>query len=172
MNNLIPVSGDERVEVENTLYREARLLENEEFREWLKMIHPDVQFKAFNQQLRYRKEKRYKLPDKVHSLDENYQFLEARVKQFETGFQWTADPPETVRRFLTNIEVFKASGTDIYKIYLNVFAVRNRRIYEETTYSYGREEEWVRDDGELKLIHRIETVDERFIYGKNLNFFM
>ncbi|PRF73233.1 aromatic-ring-hydroxylating dioxygenase subunit beta [Burkholderia multivorans] len=172
MNEIIPVSGNERAEVESTLYREARLLENEDYREWLKMIHREVEYKAFNQQLRFRKEKRYNLPDKVYSLDENYHFLEARIQQFESGSQWTADPPERIRRFLTNVEVYKTSNDENYHVYLNVFTVRNRRVYDETTFSYGREEEWTRDGEQLKLLKRVVNIDERFIHGKNLNFFM
>lgn len=172
MNELTPVHGTEYDDVVGTLYKEARLLEKEDFRAWLKLVHPDIRYQAYNQQLRFRKDKRYKLADKVYSLDERYEFLDARIRQFETGVQWTADPQERVRRFLSNIEVFKSPTGAGYQIFLSVFVVRNRRVYEEMTYSYGREEEWIRVDGELRLIRRVADIDERFLHGKNLNFFL
>jgi ethylbenzene dioxygenase beta subunit len=172
MNELIPVRGSESEEVVSTLYRESRLLAHEEYREWMKMLHPDIQYQAYFQQLRYRKEKRYKLPDKVYAIDERFDFLDARIRQFESGVQWSADPPERIRRFLSNIEVFKVSDTRNYRVFLNVFVVRNRRVHDETTYSYGREEEWVRGEAGLQLLKRVVSLDERFLHGKNVNFFL
>ncbi|ALK99991.1 aromatic-ring-hydroxylating dioxygenase [Massilia sp. WF1] len=172
MNELIPVRGAECEEIVSNLYREARLLDQEEYREWLKMVHADIQYQAFFQQLRYRKDKRYKLPDKVYTIDERHDFLVARIRQFETGMQWSVDPAERIRRFLSNVEVFKAADTGNYHVLLNVFVVRNRRVHDETTYSYGREEEWVRGEAGLQLLKRVVSLDQRFLHGKNLNFFL
>ncbi len=79
MNELIPVRGSENEEIVSTLYREARLLGNEDYREWLKMVHPDIQYQGFFQQLRHRKDKRYTLPDRVYVIDERHEFLDARI---------------------------------------------------------------------------------------------
>jgi ethylbenzene dioxygenase subunit beta len=161
-------------ELQQLLYREARMLREERFREWLEtLVDKDVLFQALNTQLRLRKDHRYAGPREVFSLNDRYEHLAMRVEQFETGMQWTADPPERVRHHLSNIEVYQGDKANEIMVFANCWVSRNRRVYEEMTYSYGRKDVWRRAaDGGLRLLHRLCDIDERFLTGKNLNFML
>ncbi len=174
MEALKPVPHDVYHEIEQTIYREARLISEERLREWLEtMIDKDIVYQAVNRQLRYRKDHRYGGKEGVFSLNENYFYLEMRVQQAESGMQWTADPRERVRHFINNIEVYESEKPGEYRVFSNCFVVRNRRVYEEMTYSYARNDIWRRGaDGQARLLHRLCDIDERFVAGKNLNFMM
>ena len=168
------VSHDIYHEIEQTLYEEARLICEERLREWIDTkVDKDILFQAVSRQLRVRKDSRYKCKDYVNVLNENYYYLEMRVRQSESPMQWTADPREVVRHFLSNLEVYEGEKPGEFRVFANCFVVRNRRIYEEMTYSYARKDVWRRDEkGQFRLLQRICEIDERFMRGKNLNFML
>ncbi len=169
---LKPVSHEIYIEVQQRLFYETRLLREERWREWLDtLVEKDIIYRAIVKQLRYRKDTRYTGLKEVASLDEDHFGLDRRIAQMESGLQWTADPPERVRHFITNLEVFEGENPNEYVVYSNCQTVRNRRVYEEMTYCYGRNDVWRRGaDGKLKLRLREVDVDERFVSGKNHNF--
>lgn len=167
-----PVSHETYIELQQRLFCETRLLREERWREWLNtLVEKEIVYRAVVKQLRFRNDNRYTGPREVVSLDENYQWLDRRIVQMESGLQWTADPPERIRHFIANIEVFQGDNAHEYLVYSNCQTIRNRRVYEEMTYSYGRNDVWRRgSDGQLRLLRREIDVDERFIAGKNHNF--
>lgn len=172
MEELNPVSHEIYIEVQQALFKETRMLREERWREWLEtMVEKDIVYLAIVSQLRYRKDNRYTGVKDVPSLDENWAGLDRRVAQMESGLQWTTDPAERIRHFITNLEVFEGKNPNEYVVYSNCQTVRNRRVYEEMTYCYGRNDVWRRGaDGKLRLCRREVDVDERFVSGKNHNF--
>ncbi len=174
MDGLKAVSNDIYHDVEQTLYQEARLICEERLRDWLNiMVDQDILYQAVSRQLRVRKDARYILKDHVNIFNENYHYLEMRVVQSESPMQWTADPREVVRHFISNLEVYEGETPGEYKVFANCYVVRNRRIYEEMTYSYSRKDVWRKDaNGQFRLLKRLSEVDERFMRGKNLNFIL
>ncbi|MBT9461536.1 MAG: aromatic-ring-hydroxylating dioxygenase subunit beta [Rugosibacter sp.] len=174
MDGLKAVAHDIYHEIEQTLYREARLICEERLREWLDtMIDQDILYQAVSRQLRVRKDSRYAAKDHVNIFNENYHYLAMRVTQSESPMQWTADPREIVRHFINNLEVYEGESPGEYKVFANCYVVRNRRIYEEMTYSYSRKDVWRKNaQGQFRLLKRLSEVDERFMRGKNLNFIL
>lgn len=174
MDGLKAVSHDIYHDVEQTLYQEARLICEERLRDWLNtFIDQDILYQAVSRQLRVRKDARYTPKDHVNIFNENYHYLAMRVTQSESPMQWTADPREIVRHFISNLEVYEGETPGEYKVFANCYVVRNRRIYEEMTYSYSRKDVWRKDaQGQFRLLKRLSEVDERFMRGKNLNFIL
>jgi ethylbenzene dioxygenase beta subunit len=175
MNALKPVAHDLYHEIEQTLFREARLICEGHLREWLDtLIDQTIVYQAGTRQLRAKKDHRYKAsPDLALVYNEDYFYLEMRVRQSESPMQWTADPKEIVRHFINNVEVYAGDNANEYHVFSNCLVIRNRRIYEEMTYSYARKDIWRRDaQGQLRLVRRMSEVDERFVHGKNLNFIL
>ena len=67
-------------EIQQLLYREARMLREERFREWLEtVVDGDVPFQAVNTQLRLRKDRRYAGALDVYSLNDIYQLELERI---------------------------------------------------------------------------------------------
>lgn len=163
-----------RQEIEEFLYREARLLDSERLREWLSgMVDKDIRYQVWSRQLRMRKDKRVVGPAEIFIYDDDYQVLDMRVQQFESGLQWRSDPPERLRHLVSNVEAFQGERQGEYLVYSNCLVTRNRRVYEESTFVYGREDTLRRDDeGRLRLLHRKVDYDQRFIEGRNLLFFL
>src|SRR5258708_3808072 len=111
-------------EVEQFLYREARLLDERRFDEWLALRTDDIRYWLPARTNRYpRRSKaiaildpaRYVEDDMVGDdewaiLDETKQSLAGRLARLETGMAWAEDPPSRTRHLITNIELAPASA--------------------------------------------------------------
>lgn len=161
-------------EVERLLYREARLLDTEQFSEWLEQVlDPTIRYVVVSRELRYRKERRYDAPVEMFLFNDDFTFLKARVDQFDSGMQWRTDPPERYRRLVTNIEVFLTDSKDELVVRSNVLAQRSRRAYEIDQFTCCREDLVRRDTaGRLRLVQRRIDFDERSVAGRNLLLFL
>lgn len=161
-------------EVERLLHREARLLDTEQFSEWLEQVlDPTIRYVVVSRELRYRKERRYDAPVEMFLFNDDYSFLKARVDQFNSGMQWRTDPPERYRRLVTNIEVFLTGTKGELVVRSNVLAQRSRRAYEIDQFTCCREDLVRRcPTGTLRLVQRRIDFDERSIAGRNLLLFL
>lgn len=160
--------------VERLLYREARLLDTEQYSEWLEQVlAPTIRYVVVSRELRFRKERRYSAPIEVFLFNDDLTFLKARVDQFNTGMQWRTDPPERYRRLVTNIETFLTGNPDELVVRSNVLVQRSRRAYEIDQFTYCREDLVQRDPaGSLRLTQRRVDFDERSVSGRNLLMFL
>ncbi len=168
------VTGPLRETLESLLYREARLLDRNGQRAWLEtIVDKDINYQVLVRELRSTRDKNVAGPDFVNVYDDDYKMLDARVRQTETEMLWRANPPERFRRFVTNIEVYRDGASGRLHVYSNCMVVRNRRIYEQATFVYGREDTFrAGDDGSYRLLKRLVDYDQRFVEGKNLLFFL
>src|SRR5207253_6730557 len=93
-------------EVEQFLYREARLLDERRFREWLELFTEDVRYWMVTRSNLYpRSSKAIAIlnpgrnidenadDDGLAILDETKKTLEGSVARLETGMSWAEDPP-------------------------------------------------------------------------------
>lgn len=161
-------------EVERLLHREARLLDTEQFSEWLEQVlDPSIRYVVVSRELRYRKEKRYDAPVEMFIFNDDFTFLKARVDQFNSGMQWRTDPPERYRRLVTNIEVFLTGKSGEWIVRSNLLAQRSRRAYEIDQFTCCREDLVRRcPAGSLRLVQRRIDFDERTVAGRNLLLFL
>lgn len=168
------VTGEARERVENLLYREARLLDTNGERAWLEsIVDPNVHYEVLIDELRSTRDKSGVSAKSVRVYDDDYAMLEARVRQTETAMLWRADPRERFRRFVTNIEVYRSGDEGLLHVFSNCLVYRHRRIYEQATFIYGREDVFREAEGaSLRLLSRSVRYDQRFVEGKNLLFFL
>ena len=94
-------------EVEQFLYREARLLDERRFHEWLALFTDDVHYWMGARANRYPRSSKaisilspnryveddHTQPDELSILDETKETLAGRVARLETGMAWAEDPP-------------------------------------------------------------------------------
>ena len=161
-------------EVQRLLHREARLLDTEQFSEWIdQLLDPEIRYVVVSRELRYRRERRYEAPAEVFIFNDDLVFLKARVAQFESGMQWRTDPPERTRRLVTNLEVFRTGVEHEFAVRSNLLAQRSRRAYEIDQFVCCREDLVRRSPaGSLRLLQRRIDFDERSIAGRNLLLFL
>ena len=159
--------GDEIVrEVEQFLYREARLLDDRRFHEWLELFTDDVRYWMGARTNRYPRTSKA-----IAILDENKETLAGRVARLDTGMAWAEDPPSRTRHMLSNIEVAPGDAAAELKVYSNFIVYRSRAESEEDFYVGGRQDVLRRVDGALKIARRKLTLDQNVLSAKNVSIF-
>ena len=148
-------------EVEQFLYREARLLDERRFHEWLELFTDGVRYWMAGRRNRYPKSSkaiaildpnRYVEEDLTEDaelaiLDENKQTLSARVARLDTGMAWAEDPPSRTRHLLANIEVEPGDAASEFEVYSNLIVYRSRSETEQDFYVGARRDVLRRVDG-------------------------
>ena len=177
-------SEDVLREVEQFLYREARLLDERRFREWLDLFTDDVRYWMGARSNRYPRTSkaiailspnRYVEDDKTRAdelsiLDETKETLSARVARLETGMAWAEDPPSRTRHMIGNIELAGEPGPEL-TVYSNFIVYRSRAESEEDFYVGARQDLLRRVDGALKIASRKMTLDQNVLLAKNVSIF-
>ncbi len=161
-------------EIEQFLYHEARLLDNEMLREWFDtMLDPEIRYQMVMQQERFVKDKSPAEAQQIMPFDERHGDLELRIRQFESGLQTMLNPRQRLRRAITNIEAFHQEEENTYLVSSYGIASRHRRLYEHEQVIFGRTDRLKRaEDGALRLVARRIDLDERVVRNKNLLLFL
>lgn len=172
-------------EVEQFLYREARLLDDRQFQEWLSLFTEDVRYWMANKYNLYpRISKAIKILDpdnhreddlprdnELAILDETLTTLTGRIACMETGMAWAEDPPSRTRHIITNIEVERAGSDNEFNVFSNFLVSRNRAETEQDFYVGTRRDVLRRLDGSLKIARRRIILDQSVLLAKNVSIF-
>ena len=173
-------------EVEQFLYREARLLDNRRFSEWLELFSDDVRYWMPTRSNRYPlnskaisildasryEEEEISGEDELAFMEETKKTLQMRVARLDTGMAWAEDPPSRTRHIITNIEVEQTGDPDQLQVYSNFLMYRNRGERDEDFYVGSREDVLRREAGELRICYRKIILDQNVLLAKNIsNFF-
>jgi len=172
-------------EIERFLYREARLLDERRFDEWLTLLTDDVRYWMGARSNRYPKRSkaiaildpaRYVEDDMVQDdelaiLDETKQSLIGRVARLDTGMAWAEDPPSRTRHLITNIEVAPGTMPSEVEVHCNFMVYRSRGETEQDFYVGARRDVLRRSDGEWKIAERRLTLDQNVLLAKNVSIF-
>ena len=178
---------DDRVlrSVEQFLYREARLLDERRFHEWLQLFTDDVRYFMAGRSNRYPKaskaiaildpgryvEADVAGDDKLALLDEDKTTLAARVARLDTGMAWAEDPPSRTRHLVTNVEVEPGEDEAEITVHSNFLVYRSRAETEEDFYVGARRDVLRRVDGTWKIARRRMVLDQAVLSAKNLSIF-
>jgi 3-phenylpropionate/cinnamic acid dioxygenase small subunit len=172
-------------EVEQFLYREARLLDERRFHDWLTLFTDDVRYWMTSRTNRYPKSSkaisildpdRYVeddvgADDELAILDEDKQTLSARVRRLDTGMAWAEDPPSRTRHLIMNIEVEPGGSDSEIRVYSNFLVYRSRGETEQDFYVGGRQDVLRRVDAEWKIASRRLVLDQNVLSAKNVSVF-
>jgi 3-phenylpropionate/cinnamic acid dioxygenase small subunit len=172
-------------EVEQFLYREARLLDERRFHEWLELFTEDVRYWMAGRRNRYPKSSkaiamldpdRYVVEDSTEDvelaiLDEDKHTLSARVARLDTGMAWAEDPPSRTRHLLANIEVETGSAGSELKVRANFIVYRSRSETEQDFYVGARRDVLRLVDGAWKIANRKLILDQNVLLAKNVSIF-
>jgi len=172
-------------EVEQFLYREARLLDERRFHEWLELFTDDVHYWMRGRSSRYpRSSKAIGIldPDRyvdaeltkdaeLAILDETKTTLGGRVARLDTGMAWAEDPPSRTRHIIANIEVEPGDATSELKVYSNFMVYRSRAETEQDFYVGARQDVLRHVDGAWKIARRKLILDQNVLSAKNVSIF-
>ena len=172
-------------EVEQFLYREARMLDDRRFHEWLTLFTDDVRYWMAARSNRYPKsskaisildpdryvEEDLAGEDELAILDESKETLSGRVARLDTGMAWAEDPPSRTRHLITNIEVEPGEGASEVKVYSNFMVYRSRAETEQDFYVGTRRDVLRRVAGAWKIAGRKIVLDQNVLTAKNVSIF-
>ena len=172
-------------EVEQFLYREARLLDDRQFHEWLQLFTDDARYFMAGRSNRYPKsskaiaildpgryvESDVTGEDELALFDEDKTTLAARVARLDTGMAWAEDPPSRTRHLVTNVEVEPCEGGGELSVYSNFLVYRSRAETEQDFYVGTRRDVLRRVDGAWKIARRWMVLDQAVLTAKNLSIF-
>jgi 3-phenylpropionate/cinnamic acid dioxygenase small subunit len=172
-------------EVEQFLYREARLLDERRFHEWLDLLAEDIRYWMPVRSNRYPKvskaisildpdryaEEELAKDDELAILDETKETLARRIARLDTGMAWAEDPPSRTRHLIANIEVEAGESESEVKVYSNFIVYRNRGETEEDFYVGGRQDILRKVNGTWKIAGRKIVLDQNVLLTKNVSIF-
>lgn len=173
-------------EVEQFLYREARLLDARRFDDWLDLLTEDIKYwmplrtnryPANSKAISILDGSRYEEgdlsgEDDLAIMDEDKDSLTRRIRRLDSGMAWAEDPPSRTRHFVSNIEVEPGSRDDELRVFSNFVMYRTRGETEEDFYVGCREDVLRREGGQLRVAYRKVVLDQTVLLAKNVsNFF-
>jgi biphenyl 2,3-dioxygenase beta subunit len=160
-------------EVERFYYREANLLDDREFEEWVALFSEDTHYFMPIRRTRSKREldKEFTEPGEMAFFDDNKFFLQGRVTKLLSGTAWAEDPPSRTRHIITNVVVDEDRGDEL-DVRSNFLLYRTRLKSEELSW-IGSRKDVLRRDGESFLIAKRHIfLEQTVLLSQNLsNFF-
>lgn len=167
------VSLETYFRVQQFLYKEYRLLDQERYEEWLGLLTDDIHYWMPLIQARYRKDPKPQISaTRMAHFDDDMLGLRRRVTRALHGTAWAEDPPTRAVHQVSNIEVELTDKADEYRVH-SVFTVCRGRNETEEVVLHGRREDILRDTPQgLRLAKREIYITQAVLLAKNLNVFL
>jgi 3-phenylpropionate/cinnamic acid dioxygenase small subunit len=167
-----------RQEIEEFLYREADLLDDRRYEEWLALFTDDARYWMPMRRNVPRDEPEREFTREgadVNWFDEGKETLTRRVQQILTGVHWAEEPPSRICHMVSNVEVLTmspAGPSPAEVVVKSRFLVYRNRVETETDLLVGKREDVLRRvDGHWKIARRKIVLDQSVLLAKNLTFF-
>jgi 3-phenylpropionate/cinnamic acid dioxygenase small subunit len=165
-------------EIEELLYREAELLDERRFEDWLDLFTEDARY-----WMPMRRNVPAEEPEReftregvdVNWFDEGKDTLSRRVRQIETGIHWAEEPHSRLSHLVANVQLQGAEPSFAAPQQVSVtsrFLIYRNRVQTETDILVGRREDSLRRNGAGWLLARRKIIlDQSVLLSKNLTFF-
>jgi 3-phenylpropionate/cinnamic acid dioxygenase small subunit len=165
-------------EIEDFLYREADLMDERRYEEWLALLAEDVRYwmpmrrnvKVDDLEREFTREGR-----DISWFDEGKETLTRRVRQIQTGIHWAEEPVSRISHLLSNIQLVEVNPSPADPAEVSVrcrFLVYRNRVETETDILVGKREDVLRRVGEgWQIARRKILLDQNVLLSKNLTFF-
>jgi 3-phenylpropionate/cinnamic acid dioxygenase small subunit len=153
--------------------REAWLLDERRFREWLDLFTDDVLYFMPRRKNVLRRELHREVTalGDLAILEEDKRYLEMRVARLDSGMAWAEDPPSRTRHLVGNLEaVPRDDGTVEARTAFLVY--RSHLETDSQLLSGCREDLLRRVDGAWKVARRTILLDANVLLDKNLSVFL
>jgi 3-phenylpropionate/cinnamic acid dioxygenase small subunit len=166
--------------VEQLLYREARLLDERRFAEWLALWTDDATYWIPTRTTRAASAAEPFVPVEtelapasgVAWIQETKGHLGLRVVRLGTARAWGENPPSRTRRFVTNVELEPGDAPGEWRAYSNLLLHRSRRAGDEHWLTAQRRDHLREHAGTLRLAERKIVLDATVLPSPNLSVFL
>jgi 3-phenylpropionate/cinnamic acid dioxygenase small subunit len=165
-------------DVADFLYREAELLDERRYEEWLGLLADDIRYwMPMRRNVKFGEEAREftRETTDINWFDEGKETLTRRVKQIMTGIHWAEEPVSRLSHLVTNVQLIEATPSVAEAREVTVkcrFLVYRNRVETETDILVGKREDLLRRDGpDWRIALRKIVLDQNVLLSKNLTFF-
>lgn len=154
------------------LYREAELLDDFKFPEWLETcLHPDLTYLMPTRVSRERSSGASEFsPDSYHMKD-TFGSMKVRVDRLMTEHAWAEDPPSRTRRLITNVRVAGTRERPTVKSNLLLYRSQGPTAEYDLIVAERHDELAETDDG-LRLADRLVLLSHSVLGTPNLGVFI
>lgn len=167
-------------EVEQFYYREAELLDDGRYTDWLELLAGDLDYWMPTRTNRLRRQQALSIAKRGEAAfyDESKESLAWRIRRFDSGMAWAEDPPSRTRHLVTNV-VARHLDPDEHEgftphdlVVRSAFLVyRNRLEREENVFAGGRTDVLRRSPDGLLVARRTILLDQNILQSKNISTF-
>ncbi len=164
-----------RHELEQFLYKEARLLDERRLDEWLDLLAEDLHY-----WMPMRRNVKFgdwdmeftDMDSEINWFDEGKDILAGRIRQINTGIHWPEEPVSRFEHIVSNVELVSVEGDEV-RVNSKFFCYQNR-LQDEVNHFVGRREDLLRRDPEtgFKLVFRKLILAQNVMLPKVLNTFL
>ena len=165
-------------EIADFLYREAELLDERRYREWLDLLADDIRYwMPMRRNVKLGEDEREftRANSDINWFDEGKETLARRVKQIETGIHWAEEPRSRLSHLVTNVQVQGTTPSIAAPQEVAVtcrFLIYRNRVETETDILVGKREDLLRREGDdWRVARRKIILDQNVLLSKNLTFF-
>lgn len=168
-----PVSDALLLKIERFLRMEARLLDQERYRDWYALLAEDLFYwMPLRENRRRRTKGREITPDHMAFFDERKADIDLRLQRLESGMAWIEDPPTRHVYAISNVEAFATPVAGEYEVHSIFTLYRNRSEHDESTLM-GRRRDVLRASGEkFEIARRLILLQQSVLLTKNLSVFL
>ena len=175
-----PAPEDHLRAIERLLFREARLLDERRWDDWLALWTPDAGY-AIPTRDTPEPSASFRRPvgDELTPaggtwwVDDRAEHLGVRVAKLKTGKAWAEDPPSRTRRFVTNVEILGHGSDGLFDVTSNLLLYRTRRESDQELISACRKDRIRRLAANGYLIEqRFVILDAKVLHAANFIAFL
>jgi 3-phenylpropionate/cinnamic acid dioxygenase small subunit len=153
--------------------REAWLLDERRFKEWLDLFTDDLLYFMPRRKNVPRREAQRELTQlgDLAILEEDKRYLEMRVARLDTGMAWAEDPPSRTRHLIGNLEATPLDNDEVKT--RTAFLVYRSHLETDAQLLSGCREDVLRNvNGAWKVARRTIVLDANVLLDKNLSVFL
>jgi 3-phenylpropionate/cinnamic acid dioxygenase small subunit len=145
-------------EVESFLYREAWLLDERRFDEWLDLFTDDARYVLLMREKAQRAEPGPGGAPVQVLCDDDKRFLALRVRRLDTNLAHSERPPSITRHLIAGVHVVAEDGDEVGV--RSSFLVHQARLETDAyTFFGGREDRLRQVDGQWRIARRQAVLD-------------
>ena len=162
-------------EVTDFLYREANLLDERRYDEWLGLLADDYEYSVpLRMNVHYddvAEREDTKAGAEICWFDEGKATAELRVAQLATGQHWAEEPVSRVSHMVTNVRL---ESSELPEVDVSCrFIVYRNRVADETDFLVGRRRDRLRKTADgWRVARRQLLLDQSVLLAKNLSIFV
>ena len=162
-------------DVEQFLYKEARLLDERRLEEWLELLADELHYwMPMRRNIKFGDwDLEFTSADtEINWFDEGKDILAGRIRQLNTGVHWPEEPVSRFEHLISNVEVVGVEGEEIHVN--SKFHCYQNRLQDEVNQWVGRREDLLRRDPEtkFKIARRKIILAQNVMLPKVLNTFL